>query len=153
MKPILFALFSGLSLAHADPLPFKPLSLECSIFASNFPGVPNLEKDYRVTLRGDNSKPEGHVKLASLGKYDFWIVTGPTLSDGTNILVSGYEAEIRNRQTGEVAQAMSDEFVSVPGIKISQIAKVSLARYDGKGKDRFLETASLRLYCHKSNNP
>lgn len=125
----------------------KPFTVECSIFANNFPGIANTDgkETKKVTLAGDNSTKDGHQLVDKLGDYEFWVVSGETLSDKKESELFTYKAEIRNMKTGIVAQAKSDDKIKPVGSVVIKSAEVSLVSYE---KGSLLATSTLRMNCH-----
>jgi hypothetical protein len=134
---------------------FVPFAVECSIFAHAFSGVEDIETDYKsVTLEGENDAKRGHKKVFEHGDYEFWVVTRETLQplkrsrkNPGKVEVYAYDAEIRNKKTGVVAQARSaGKGEAHEGATYA--ASASLVTYPTGGETPYLVQGTLSLHCH-----
>lgn len=139
---------------------FAPFKLECSIFAHAYPGVPDIETEWKtVMLEGENDSKRGHKLVFEHGGYEFYVVTRETLGHtkrpkkgNGNVEVYAYNAEIRNKQTGVVAQARSaGKGESHEGATYQ--ATVALVTYGSGTQDPLLEAGNLSMHCHHPKPP
>lgn len=153
----------ALSLVLSGPVfaeMFKPFRVKCSLFVHRFPGVEDLEVDLKeVRLEGENDSKRGHQLVGEHGDYAFYVVTRETTGDikrpkkGVSaVQVYAYNAEIRNKKTGVVAQARSaGKGESHKGA--THAATVSLVMYAEGTETPLAEAGHLSLNCHHPKEP
>jgi hypothetical protein len=142
---LVFIFMSVFSFA-AEKNQFVPFSIECSIFASNFPEIKDIH-DYKgktVTILDKNSNKGGHQLVDRIGDYEFWVVSAETLFNDRRVELFTYNAEIRNKKSGITAQARSDDNVKSVSGKAIKRADVSLLKYP---KESLFETSTLKMTC------
>jgi hypothetical protein len=157
---LIFGLLSTVQQARSEPK-FVPFKVQCSIYAHQFPGTPDIETDLKeVVLEGENETKAGHQWVGEHGDYSFYVVTRETLGGNrrskktaaTGPEVYAYDAEIRNKKTGVVAQARSAGKGESHEGAVHQ-ASVSLVTYPKGGETPLLVEGMLSLHCHHPKDP
>jgi hypothetical protein len=131
-----------------------PFRVQCSIYAHGFPGVADVETDWKeVVLEGEGDSAEGHRLIGEHGDYSFWVVTREITSPPKIKKkkekppeVHAYNAEIRNRQNGLVLRARSAGKGETPDGASFQ-ASAALVRYSLDPATPFQESGQLSLHC------
>lgn len=135
------------SLAWAGMVQVAPLTVECSIYSRDFPGIKNI-RDYKykaVTLAGLNDEKDGQKLVDKIGDYEFWVVSGETLGSATKQELFTYKAEIRNTKTGVTAQARSGSDIK-PAAPKGAIKRADVALVTYK-TGSLMESSSLSMNC------
>jgi hypothetical protein len=151
-------LLSGSVHCESRLVPFK---VQCSIYSHLFPGTPDIETDLKeVTIEGESDSKLGHQWVGEHGDYAFYVVTRETVggkkrtkkAPASGPEVYAYDAEIRNKKTGIVAQARSaGKGESHEGA--THQASVSLVTYPKGGETPLLVEGMLALHCHHPKTP
>jgi len=148
-----FLFVSAVAQAESRVVPFK---VQCSIYSHLFPGTPDIETDLKeVTLEGERLQARPHQLVGEHGDYAFYVVTRETVGGkkrtkkvaATGPEVYAYDAEIRNKKTGIVAQARSAGKGESHEGAVHQ-ASVSLVTYPKAGENPLLAEGMLALHCH-----
>ncbi len=118
------------------------LNLNCTIISADYRGIHDILITKKVKLIGLKHQPNGAVKVASYGNFDFWVMIYGMKLDGVEPVIMNFQVAIKDRRSDQFMHALSD--TSFDKNKPPQMARISLVEYH---PNSMVEKGELLFEC------